>query len=991
MRKYFFIIVAATCLLTTPVVAAAVNWHTELIDSGGGYWQTRVPVDVENPSDKPVAGQAVKLVVGGAAGQLPLAHSTTKSLRVVNADGLEYLYRIEAAGGAKDVLSAGDALLFAVDLPANSRATYFIYADNTEAHAVTEFLDEMVMDWDLAEKGQAKWKLVTNRKTVLAEGLHVQVRAPERLKIETRLGSDEWNPPVGGEWLTRAEIRAVFLSAPKNGQALVVAYVARPVQMLRRLAGGSLSAARARVIDPATKTELPSVWVGDRIFFNARVARPSQQRFFVYFSPSGGTQAATETAYLRFLKSPENLVPQSAGAKAVPIAVSPSAKYVYAAWLRTDELVEDGFPTQAGTLDLRGSFFTSAGKPVKNEKTFQALRSITGTNPWTLHASMVETPPDCGSFELTLPTDSHASEERILFARATEGTVTGSRAAESEASRAAVAVWSVNAMVKVFPDDPPLVGGPVSISLARNEWEPAQLALRGRAPLRNVHVTFASVCNAAGAELPVHSYKVVSVPVDRPTAYYQTAVPAWCRKVPRGPGASDGWAGEWPDALPPLKAFDLPAGRTQPLWFEIYAPENAAPGEYTGTIHIEAEGMAAKEIPFKATVWDFVLPRTRHLNVAYDLRSGPGWDVTENNNPEVLRKWYKVYAAHRMSPDTVHPDPKFTYENGQVHMDATVFDQMARVYFDELGINHAYTPELFFFLQWAKQLQPFLGLKPHTPEYDEAVKAAYRIYIDHVTQLGWRDKIVYYVSDEPFLDDDRVVADLRYEIQLAKAVAPDVPIYASTWRHSDKLDGYLTMWGIGQYGVFPPARLAARLRAGDKALFTTDGQQAIDTPYLATERLLPIYSYKYGTEGYEFWGATWWTLNPWDRGWHTYVPQTENGKDYYFVRYPAGDGYVFYPGDRVGLDEPVASLRAKAIREGAEDYEYYLLLEQAIRDARQRGMDVAAGESALNAVRELVSIPNSGGLRSTEIMPDPDAIYRVRQQVAEQILHLRKP
>jgi hypothetical protein len=93
----------------------------------------------------------------------------------------------------------------------------------------------------------------------------------------------------------------------------------------------------------------------------------------------------------------------------------------------------------------------------------------------------------------------------------------------------------------------------------------------------------------------------------------------------------------------------------------------------------------------------------------------------------------------------------------------------------------------------------------------------------------------------------------------------------------------------------------------------------------------------------------------------------------------------------VGLDEPVASLRAKAVREGAEDYEYYLLLEEAIRDARQRGADVAAGESALDAVRDLVSIPNSGGLRSTEIMLDPDAIYRVRQQVAEQILRLRKP
>ena len=55
-------------------------------------------------------------------------------------------------------------------------------------------------------------------------------------------------------------------------------------------------------------------------------------------------------------------------------------------------------------------------------------------------------------------------------------------------------------------------------------------------------------------------------------------------------------------------------------------------------------------------------------------------------------------------------------------------------------------------------------------------------------------------------------------------------------------------------------------------------------PYLATERVLPLYWYKYGTDGFEFWGDSWWTLNPWERGWHTYIPQTDNGKDYYFIR-----------------------------------------------------------------------------------------------------------
>ncbi|MGO8787325.1 MAG: hypothetical protein ACLQVL_08075, partial [Terriglobia bacterium] len=263
MRKYPFIMVAIICLLAVPMAAVEADWHTELVDSNGGYWQTRVAVDLENPTDEPVTGQAVRLVVGADAGQLPLANSTTKSLRVVNGDGLEYLYRIEAPGEIKDVLSSGDTFLFAVDVPAKSKATYFVYADNTESTTVTEYLDETAMNWDQVEN---KFVPMNQHKTPIAEGLQVQVHAPERLKIESRLGSDEWNPLSTGDWRVRAEIRAVFLSPPKKGQATVIAYVARPVHMLRRLAGGSLSTAQARVIDPERKTELPSVWAGDRIF-----------------------------------------------------------------------------------------------------------------------------------------------------------------------------------------------------------------------------------------------------------------------------------------------------------------------------------------------------------------------------------------------------------------------------------------------------------------------------------------------------------------------------------------------------------------------------------------------------------------------------------------------------------------------------------------------------------------------------------------------------
>ena len=41
-----------------------------------------------------------------------------------------------------------------------------------------------------------------------------------------------------------------------------------------------------------------------------------------------------------------------------------------------------------------------------------------------------------------------------------------------------------------------------------------------------------------------------------------------------------------------------------------------------------------------------------------------------------------------------------------------------------------------------------------------------------------------------------------------------------------------------------------------------------------------------------------------------------------------GEGSLFYPGKDAGIDGPVASIRLKNLRDGMEDYEYFVLLQQ---------------------------------------------------------------
>jgi hypothetical protein len=158
-----------------------------------------------------------------------------------------------------------------------------------------------------------------------------------------------------------------------------------------------------------------------------------------------------------------------------------------------------------------------------------------------------------------------------------------------------------------------------------------------------------------------------------------------------------------------------------------------------------------------------------------------------------------------------------------------------------------------------------------------------------------------------------------------------------------------------------------------------------DTPYCAVERLLPHYCFKYGVEAYEFWGVAWTTYDPHRFGWHAFIHQTDQPGKSYWVRYPNGDGFLTYPGHPVGYDGPLSTIRLEQARDGAEDYEYLYLLRQLMVKAKAAGKNTTAAEQALARADRLVTIPNAGGCYSSKILPDPEEVYLLREQVAAAI------
>lgn len=682
------------------------------------------------------------------------------------------------------------------------------------------------------------------------------------------------------------------------------------------------------------------------------------------------------------------------------VPVEPGRTYLFAAWLKCDDL-------RNGSLQLHAHYRNAQGELCESLQYASAGPAISGTTDWTLMSGVFTMPPDIATFQLhlTMLATGTAWHDGVVLAQVQSGSV-GSLEPRAQDDLAGLAVWPVNAVVKVFRDDaPPHEAPPARLTAARNEKEPLQLAVRSPRAVDSVRVIVDPPLHESGARLDDLDIGVVGyVPIDHKTSYYSSRTPTWHRKFPTRPGSCDGWPGMWPDPILPRDTFDLTPDTTQPVWVTVGVPKDAPAGEYAGAVRLLAGDETLARTPFTVRVWDFTLPDASNVAAIYDVRQrGSAWQFPGRTEQETREQFWRFMAERRVSPDTIRPQPTLRYEDGRVIADFTDFDRAAEIYFDELKFRFAYTPWHFYLFGWGHPPgakfgeAPYEGEHPYEdadrsklrPEFKRAYQAALRVFWDHITERGWADRFVLYISDEPYDRHEHIREQMKALCDMIHEVNPDIPIYCSTWRHIPDWDGYLNVWGIGHYGAVPVSKIEELLAAGDRIWWTTDGQMCTDTPYCAVERLLPHYCFKYGAEAYEFWGIDWLTYDPYEFGWHSYIHQSGEPGDYFWVRYPNGDGYLAYPGAPIGHDGPVTSVRLEQAREGVEDYEYLHLLRSLVEEARAAGRDTTQAQAALALAADLVDIPNAGGRYSTRILTDPDALFRIKQALAEAIEGLR--
>jgi hypothetical protein len=330
-----------------------------------------------------------------------------------------------------------------------------------------------------------------------------------------------------------------------------------------------------------------------------------------------------------------------------------------------------------------------------------------------------------------------------------------------------------------------------------------------------------------------------------------------------------------------------------------------------------------------------------------------------------------------------------------VSADFRAFDKAARRYLDEFGFNSFHLPleglgtGSFF----SRKEGRFGGFRQGTPEYDRLLSQYLGQVESHLAANGWLGKEYIYWFDEPDPKDYPFVREGMLNI---RKNAPRLTRFITEHRPGP---GIMDVSEIGCtiFDRVDPqvvAELAPKGRefwsylcTGPKSPWVT---LFIDHPAVNL-RIWPWMSYAWGLKGILVWEAVYWnssTLFPAD------VPQNPWADPMsYTVGYGVpfgrpdhwgnGDGRFLYPPNRdpgrdksKHLEGPVDSIRWEILREGLEDYEYFVLLEKAVKGATRKQKALA------DEARALLRFSDALFTSGREYTKDPQALLAHRAKAA---------
>lgn len=558
-------------------------------------------------------------------------------------------------------------------------------------------------------------------------------------------------------------------------------------------------------------------------------------------------------------------------------------------------------------------------------------------------------------------------------------TTAGCAGAANDLSESDVEFWSAPITEKIMQDQYDIYsevkgGASIDMRMAKNEYESAQIIITPGKKLSHYDLRMSDLVASSGQKISS----------DNITVYHQKYI-----EVTRIYNRTDVPTGWYPDALVPFSAIKergenvVEAGQNQGVVLDIYVPSETVSGLYSGTLEIDC-GSFEKNIPIRVDVADFTVSEVTHSKSVFLNNWHYGWGEL-NDTREMYEIYNNALSKYRLSPWTFFVndwEKNFTADRIPEYVD------MVYEYAKQPG-NSTYslayrTTDTSFDKELFRDTILALANKSFESGIDLLSKAvAYLSMIDEPDQFDYAAAKVPEVCDNfkwaleaaasEIEKDTSVLSPIKDQVVASIRKIPNIV----TSGYSSRFEDYIDTWCPKVDAYNTEAGRANYADQQEKWWYTCISPIAPFPSYhiedkLYSARILSWMAMDYGVVGNLYWATD--VYGQMLDGSYTYI------EDYYQTadRYPGvnGDGFLFYPGKRYGVEGPLPSVRMLAIRDGNEDYEMlYDLKEQYEQISRASGYEFGYDSVMDNIYGSLYS--------GTEVMTDSGRFAAARKSLFE--------
>lgn len=385
-----------------------------------------------------------------------------------------------------------------------------------------------------------------------------------------------------------------------------------------------------------------------------------------------------------------------------------------------------------------------------------------------------------------------------------------------------------------------------------------------------------------------------------------------------------------PDAIDIVPAIPVKANSVQPVWLSIQIPQEAAAGNYKGSITVKAD--KTYTLHYTVEVVNRVLPAPDQWTFDLDLWQHPAAIARVHDVPlwsdrhfELMKPYYKMLAdagqknitasimdepwGHQTYDDFPGLVKWIKHKDGSWTYDYSLFDKYVD-FVMSCGISKRIN--CYTMVPWALSFRYFdeaagkdtvLKAPIGSAEYTAHWTGMLKDFTQHLKRKGWFDITTIAM-------DERPMKDMQVVIALLKSIDPAWKI-ALAGNYHPEIEKDIYDYCLASNLQFDDAVLKERIARGKPSTYYTCCTENYPNGFTfsppAEHVWLGWYAAAKGFTGYLRWAYNSWVADPL--------------RDSRFRSWPAGDTYQVYPGPRT-------SIRFEKLIEGIQDFEKIQLLRK---------------------------------------------------------------